>query len=261
MRSQITFIVFLFSAIGVWGQTPISTPVLPPTQTPAILTLAPEASAAPKGAFTPVPGEKFKLEDWVVNSAPVSVKPEERRTKPGVWMSTISLGAGIPQTPNLQQAYNTALHFGLGTGLRVSASLSFWLDFSLDQFNNKNADLTNHNNYMVVGLAGLAHYRFLASDFSPFVFGGPGLAYNENRTTVPVVDTTYNTVTLPISGDEFDFLMEGGLGAGYEAVAGLEFFIQGRLLWDLTSSNFAGIAYTDSPVKLIPLEAGAIFSY
>jgi hypothetical protein len=201
------------------------------------------------------------VEDWIDHPIPASVEKEKRRTKPGVWLSLISVGAGIPQSPNLQEAYNTSFHLGLGVGLRVSAPLSLWLDFSLDQSNNKNASLTHNNNYMLIGLAGLTRWRFLSSDFSPFVFLGPGLAYNENRSTIPVVDTTYNTVTVPISGYEFDFLMEGGLGFGFEALNGLEVFLQGRVLLDLTSTRFEAVGDTDSPVKLIPVEAGVVLCY
>jgi hypothetical protein len=267
----ICFLLSLLPQGGLSGQTPASPAVQTQTEVPIILTPTPTGTPHPSrettpgqgplGHFTPAPGEKFKLEDWVEHSVPSAVPKEKSLTKPGVWLSAISVGAGIPQSPNLREAYATGFHLGLGVGLRVAAPLSLWLDCDIDQFNNKNSNLTRDNNYMLVGFAGLARWRFLACDFSPFLFLGPGLAYNENRSTNAVVDATYDTVTLPISGSEFDFLMEGGWGVSYAALDGLEIFLQGRLLWDSTSPHFARIGYTDSPVMLTPVEGGAVLYY
>lgn len=253
---------------GQMAPSPLGTPQAEisviPSPTPAF-TPAPSAGAAPdqeiEGKFTPVPGEKLKLEDWIEHPSSGKAPKERSLTKPGVWLSQISVGAGIPQSPNLQAAYATAFHLGLGVGLRVSAPLSLWLDCDIDQFNEKNSSLTNNNNYLFVGFAGLGRWRFLTSDFSPFLFLGPGMAYNENRSTIPTYDSSYDIVTVPVSGSEVDFLAEGGAGVGYEAMNGLELFLQGRMLWDLTSPHFAGIAYTDSPVKLIPVEGGVVLCY
>ena len=75
------------------------------------------------------------------------------------------------------------------------------------------------------------------------------------------MDTTYQTVTVPINGSEVDFLLEGGLGLSFKALNGMEIFVQGRGLWAMTSPRFANVAYTDSPVNLFPLETGLIVSY
>lgn len=160
--------------------------------------------------YKPRPGDKVKLEDWVVGVSPVTQQGEDHMVRPGVWVSLISVGAGVPISPKLQEAYSTSFHLGLGLGWRASSHLSLWLDFTLDQFNSKNSQLTNDNNYMLITFASLALYRIFTSAFSPFFFLGPGLAYNEDRSTIPQVDTTLGIVTVPITSSEVDFLFEGG---------------------------------------------------
>ena len=276
MSSRLVASVSLFCLLAwgcVWGQT-----ISSPTPTPKPLGATPSASLPTQGsasvgeslsevrnepekAFTPTIGEKVNLQDWVVVASPTPVRPEDLRYKQGVWLSLISVGAGIPLSSHLQEAYSTAFHLGLGMGLKVSDPLSLWIDFNLDQFNNKNAGLTNNNNYMLIGLAGIVRYRILTGPLSPFVLLGPGLTYNEDRSTIPLVDTTYQTVTVPINGSEVDFLLEGGLGLSFKALNGMEIFVQGRGLWAMTSPRFANVAYTDSPVNLFPLETGLIVSY
>jgi hypothetical protein len=201
------------------------------------------------------------LEDWVIAGSSGAQQVEESKAQPGGWLSLISIGAGVPLSPKIQEAYSAPFHLGLGLGWRASNHFSIWLDFTLDQFNNKNSQLTNDNNYMLIVFAGLVRYRLLRSPFSPFLFLGPGLAYNEDRSTIPQVDTTLGIVTVPITSSEVDFLLEGGAGVSFEALNGLEIFIQGRGVWDTASSQFAKTAYTDSPVILLPLEAGVVLCY
>ena len=104
-------------ALGAWlllfpcalfGQDVVPAAPQTPTGYSALASPTPTGISIPSGEaqkpFVPVPGEKVKLEDWITHPASVTVRAEENRTKPGVWLSLISLGAGFLQDANLQTA-------------------------------------------------------------------------------------------------------------------------------------------------------------
>ncbi len=227
-----------------------------PTATPTFIV---NGSSSSLETPTPISSKPEML--WTLGPATTPVSPINRE-KPSKWVSSTGLGIGLPGSGNIQKAYGPAFAFDLGSGYLLSNRLSLWLNVGLDQFSSKNDSLTNGNNYMVIGAAFLIRARLLLSDFSPYFFLGPGLAYNENRSDNTIqYDSNTGYSNVPINSYEFDFLAEGGLGFQLKAGEGIDLYLEGKLIYDFASSHFAGTASTDSPDILIPLEMGVIFGY
>ena len=105
-----------------------------------------------------------------------------------------------------------------------------------------------------------ARYRLLESNISPYVFLGPGLAYNEYRSDGGIiVDTTTYYEYIPIDAIEFDFLAEGGLGLEMRLDKEMAVLLQGKLTYDFTTAHFANFGSTDSPNIVVPIEIGLLF--
>ena len=186
---------------------------------------------------------------------PEQMKPK----KPSPWMSSMGLGVGLPLSENLGQAYTMGFNADLGSGLKITNAFSLWLDFDLDLYTSKNDGLTHNNNYTMIEGALWARYRFLETDWSPFVFLGPGLSYNEYRSDQGAVYSPYTGGYIPVNSYEFDVLAEAGLGLEMKLGGGLTSFVQGKITYDFTSGGFAGFGNTDSPIIVSPLELGMIF--
>lgn len=170
------------------------------------------------------------------------------------------LGVGIPLSPHLTSAYSAAFNLNLGAGVRVSDQWTFWLDVALALYGSKNDHLTQGNNFNLINAALWARYRLLDSDFSPFVLGGPGLAYNENRSNnTEIYDPSTGDGYIPINGYEVDLMAEGGAGLDLRMGEGASVFLQARVAYDFTSPRFAGFASTDNPLVVMPIEIGMIF--
>jgi hypothetical protein len=225
--------------------TQVDTPATPLVYTPAAL---PTPNPAPIVAPTWAPEKAGNFPD---NPAPHKSSP---------WMSSIGLGIGIPMSRNLNKAYAPGFNFNLGSGYKITGQFSLWFDLNVALYSSKSNTLTGGNNYTMIGATFLARYRFLESDLSPYLFTGPGLAYNENRSNGVL---QYNPATgyayVPINAYEFDLLAEGGLGLGIRLGGGSEAFLQGKWTYDFTSPHFAGFASTDSPIIVMPLEMGLLF--
>lgn len=179
--------------------------------------------------------------------------------KPSPYMSSAGLGIGVPLSGHTRSAYTTGFDVDLGSGYKVSDNLSFWLDINLDLLNSQNNNATQGNNFTIIEAAFWARYRILDSDLSPFLFIGPGIAYNEYRSNQgAVIDYNTGYGYIPYTY-EFDFLAEGGLGLEMRMGGGLTGFLQGKVTYDFMSSDFAGYGSTDSPIIVMPLELGLIF--
>ncbi len=197
-------------------------------------------------------------------SVPAGLKPAEITVpyskKKSPWLSMTGVGIGIPLSPRLASAYTNAFNLNLGTGIRLSTQWTFWLDLSLALYGSKNDPLTGGNNLNLINAALWARYRLLDSDLSPYLFGGPGLAYNENRSNnTEIYDPSTGNGSVPINAYEVDLLAEGGAGLDLKIGEGASVFLQARVAYDFTSGHFAGFAYTDSPIKVMPIEIGMIF--
>lgn len=255
MLRIILFCTFLVLAAGSLkadespAQKPTPTPVhslaAPPVSTPAAL---PTPKPAPIVAPTWAPEKAGNFPD----------KPVPPKASP--WISSIGLGIGIPMSKNINKAYAPGFNFDLGSAYKITSQFSLWFDLDVDLYSSKNNTLTRGNNYTMIEAAFWARYRFLESDLSPYIFAGPGLAYNENRSNgVLQYDPTTGYAYVPINAYEFDLLAEGGLGLGLKLGGGAEAFLQGKWAYDFTSPHFAGYASTDSPIIVLPLEMGLLF--
>ncbi len=233
------------AASGVPSPTPTSSPV---------------QTAPPTPVFTPWPtSTPLVAPTWAPMSAgavPEAMKPK----KPSPWLSSIGLGAGVPLSGNLQTAYSAGFHAGLGTGLKVTDQISLWANFDLGLYNSRNDALTKNSDFTFIeGVLGL-RYRFLDSDVSPYLFGGPGIAYNEYRSNQgAVIDPATGYGYIPVNAYEFDFLAEGGVGLDVRMAKGMSAFLQGKMTYDFMSASFAGYGSTDSPLVIMPFEIGIIF--
>ena len=223
-------------------------------------TVTPTVTATVTMTYTPWPtNTPILAPTWAPESAgPV---PEEMKKKqPSNFMSSAGLGIGFPQSSNLQTAFGTAFNADLGTGYKLSSQFSLWLDLNLNLFNSRDNNLTHGNNFTIIEAVLWARYRLLASDFSPYVFLGPGLSYNEYRSNGgPIFDTVTYYEYVPINAIEFDFLAEGGLGLEVKLDKETAAFLQGKLYYDFTTAHFAGYGSTDSPNIVVPIEIGLLF--
>lgn len=239
------FIGLIVSSAAWAGETDVPSPAATPVAAVGGATLTP----------SPTP---------VLISAPPGLKPAEIATpypkKPSPWLSLTGIGVGLPLSPNLKSAYSTAFNLDLGAGYLVSRQLSLWLDVALALYDSKNDSLTQGNNFTLIDAALWTRFRILDSDFSPFLLAGPGLAYNENRSnSVEILDPNTGDGYIPINAYEVDFLAEGGLGLDLRMGDGASLFLQAKITYDFTSGHFAGFAFTDSPLVVMPVEAGVIF--
>lgn len=230
--------------------------------TPTLLpTVAPSPGTSSPGLPPPKPAA-IVAPAWAPEAAgPVSPR-EAARKKASPWLSQIGLGVGVPLSRGLGSAYASAFQVDLGSGLKVSDAFSIWLDLNLGFYNSKNDALTGGNNYTLIEAAFWGRFRLFPSTFSPYLFAGPGLAYNENRSDGALqYDPNTGYAYVPVNAYEIDLIAEGGLGLDLKMGGGTDVFLQGKLTCDFTSSHFAGYASTDSPVMVMPLEAGVIFGY
>jgi len=142
----------------------------------------------------------------------------------------------------------------------LTEQFSIWLDLNLDLYSSKNDGLTGGNNYTLINAALWGRYRILETDLSPYLFAGPGLAYNEYRSNVAFqYDPTTGYGNIPVNASEVGFLAEGGLGIDLRLGGGLDSYLQGKLTYSFITPHFAGFGYTDSPIVVVPLELGILF--
>ncbi len=242
--------IVFFVLIGISlsrAETKTATPTV--TDTPVVLS---------SPTITPTP---IRAPRWAPSAAgPVPAEAQAKGKSP--WMSSIGLGVGLPVSPHLEQAYTLGFNVNLGAGYKVNDAFSVWLDVALDLFSSKNDVLTQDNKFTLINASLWVKYRFLTSDFSPYLFAGPGLAYNENRSDqAPIYDPDTGIAYSPINAYEVDFLAEGGLGLEIKMAQGASAYLQTRLTYDFVSTHFANYAYTDSPIVIVPLEAGVLFGF
>lgn len=240
-------IIFLMAVTIVAPVFAEMTPTVTPTFTATTAgTPTPTPTYNPYPTFPPTP-----------IGSPAVMK---REAKDPNWISSTGLGLGVPLSAHLTQAYGSGFAADLGTGYKFSEDLSLWLDGTLELFNSKNDTLTGGNNFNLVGLALLVRYRFSDSGLMPYLFAGPGVAYNENRSDQGInydVNTGYGYI--PVNSYEFDPLVEVGLGLEMDFEKGMGVYFQGRLIYDMASTGFASQAYNDSPLTVMPFEMGLLF--
>jgi hypothetical protein len=231
-----------------------------PMPTPRALAATSEATGTATVYTSPTPTTTpIRAPQWAPSEAGIGSASITSR-KPSPWMSLTGIGIGLPISSNLGKAYSLGFNVELGAGYKVTDQFSLWIDVDLDLLNSKNDVLTNNNNFTLGEAAFWVKYRILTSDLSPTIFFGPGLSYNENRSnSVLLYDQNTGYESVPVNAYEFDFLVEGGLGLDLKMVEGIHAFLQGKMTYDFTSVHFAGFASTDSPIVVVPLEAGVLF--
>ncbi|HVM33379.1 MAG TPA: hypothetical protein VMU88_09620 [bacterium] len=234
-------------------------------------TVAPTATLPPAITATPGPSPASPpsaLKTPAIPAAPqwaqVKTVPKDVLVNPKLspWMSSLGIGVGIPAGAEFPKAYGLGFDLQLGSGYRLDDHWSLWLDFSLGQFGSRNDTLSQNNNFMMVEAALGLKYRLTDESFSPFLFAGPGLAYGENRSNQAVqYDPGTGSYDIPINRYEVDAVVEGGLGIDLRVADALHFYLQGRVVCDFISEDFAAYASKDSPLVLVPVELGILFGY
>lgn len=160
----------------------------------------PDGVDPPTAIPTPMPtSPPMVAPTWAPQTAG-SVPEALKSKKPSRWMSLTALGVGVPLSRNIQTAYSSGFNADLGSGYKVSDNFSIWLDIDLDLFGSKNDSLTQSNNFTLIEAALWARCRILDGDFSPYVFAGPGIAYNEYRSDQgPIVNYQYQYSYVPVN--------------------------------------------------------------
>lgn len=175
-------------------------------------------------------------------------------------MSLTGLGVAIPASANFKSAYDVGFGVDLGTGYRLSNQFSLWLDLGLTAYGSYINTATVDISYTIIDAALLARYQPITSVLSPYVFAGPGLAYNEVRNVDnTVLDTALGYFYIPVSAYEFDLLLEGGAGVELGLGQGAAFFLEGKVLCDIPSSSFANNISIDNQTLAIQVELGTLF--
>jgi hypothetical protein len=174
-------------------------------------------------------------------------------------MSLEDLGVGIPSSGNLRSAYGAAFNADVGTGYKLSDQLSLWFDVGLDTFGANNSTPSGTSNFTMINASFSMKYRFLTGGLNPYIFFGPGLAYNEIRGNTLQYDPTDEYLYIPVTAYEFDFFAQGGIGMEIGVGGGLDLFLQAKVIGDFVSSSFAGNAFVDTPTLATQVELGTLF--
>ena len=230
-------------AAGIPDPRPMSAPastieiVLSPTATPVSPVTLVAPGSAPSEADAP------------------GAKPIPRKTKgQSRWRSSMALGGVFPQSAGLQSNYPLGFNASLGSGYQFSDLLSEWIILDFDHLSPRGAQGTQYN---IVGLALWTKVNLTDSAISPFVFLGPGLAYNEIRSnTASGYDYYAGQFYFPVNAYEVDFLAETGIGLEWKLAETFRLFLEGKVTLNFLSSSFAPKALADSPSVLIPLQMG-----
>jgi hypothetical protein len=269
---------------GVWADDSFSVPLYDPIthqDVPApgqpTFTMTPAVTATPTATFSPSLAQVTATPSLGTTSSATLSTPlnapqwSEVKTTPrdlpinkkiSPWMSLLGVGADIPASSNIQKGYAVGFDLDLGTGYRLDDRWSLWINLELGQFTSRNDALTQNNNFLMIEAAFWARYRITGDDFSPYLFAGPGLAYNENRNNqAALYDPVTGYYNVPVNQSEVDFVAEGGLGLDLKTGEGFHVFLQGKVISDFTSPHFAHYASTDSPIVLVPVELGVLFGY
>jgi hypothetical protein len=224
-----------------------------PTPTPT-----PGSSPSPTAAPTPV-HTPLRAPTWAPTSA--GTEPGVHHEKKGAhWLSRTGLGLAVPASPSLQSNYSLGFGADVGTGYRLSDRLSLWLDFGLSAFNAKNPTAAVNNNYTLICAALSLKYRLATSGLAPYLFAGPGLAYNESRNVNnPQYDEYTGILYIPVTAYEFDPVLQGGAGLELDLGDGAAFYLQGKVLCDYLSPSFAADVEADNQTLCWQLELGTLF--
>jgi hypothetical protein len=290
MKKLFLWLALLLTLFPAWAEGARATPTFSPTFTPALsftptITSTPDLAATPRPTATSEPVNYYPTLVPITTPGPESTPSEKNEPgtspqnpgpggkgrhrggfgspkKDNKWLSSIGLGAALPMSANLRANYSLGLNVSLGTGYQLTDRLSAWADVDFDYFGASPNSIESSNGYTIVGLALWLRYCPFGTNLRPYLFAGPGLAYNEVRSTGTAVYDYYTGLFYyPINAYEFDFTAEGGLGLEYKVSDGLRLFLQGKITYDFTSENFAGNALTDSPAFFIPIQTGIIFGF
>ncbi len=244
--SVILLLILLFSK--AYGEPFTITPT--GTSTPTVVPALSTPSPSPTAMVAP---------EWAPSKASLPTYQEPKKPEKSRWETLTGLGASIPLSSHFQRAYATGFSLDLGEGYQFTDLFSGWLMVNIEPFNSKNDALTGGENFNLIDAALLAKVNLTSSGVSPYLFAGPGVAYNETRSNTAVVYDDYGDYYLPISSYEVDLMAVGGAGIDLKAAEGFKVFLQGKVVVDLTSSGFAYSSASDSPLILIPIQIGVIF--
>jgi hypothetical protein len=159
------------------------------------------------------------------------------------WFAQISGNSNFP-TGHLDQAVNQGWGGEGSIGYRLPGHIELSLESGYDTFQAKNNLFNGTWNMVPVVVKGQIYLGH--SMIRPYLFVAAGLAINSESASFLGITGTAN---------ETDFLEEAGIGFAFPLGNRSNFFIQGKVDFDNTSSHYA----KDQPTVFFPISAGFQF--
>jgi hypothetical protein len=168
------------------------------------------------------------------------------------WELQLGFGPFLPSAgSSLSKNYGSPSGGNFGFGVKATDFFSVLLVFDGCSYNatagappNGSASFNNGNLELVGKL------RLATKVFRPYLYAGPGLGFNNYN-----LQFNYNGLPSSSNYDETDFMAEGGAGMEIQLIPGINFFVQGGVVYNLTSRNFNNYG-VDSPLVTYPILGG-----
>jgi hypothetical protein len=160
----------------------------------------------------------------------------------GAWFIQINGDSGFP-TGNLANNVNQGWGGEGSIGYHFAHDYAVAVESGFDTYSAKGGANAQWNMVPLIFKVQMGGY---SAGVSPYLLLGAGVAFNSETATV-----------FGITGNasETDFLGEAGLGLAFPLSDKANFFVQGKVEADMTSSNYS----KDQPTVLIPINAGFQF--
>ena len=171
------------------------------------------------------------------------------------WELMFGSGMAIPNSNNFFQNYNSAFDFNYGIGYKLSNVLTILMEVDNAGFFPKNNTMGGSFNFGISNVGFLGKIRFSSRGIRPYVFAGPGIAFNSYN-----LNFTYQGLNASASKSEDDFLMEAGLGLEVPLIKGIYIFLQGKMSYVFMTNNYSNFGSVDNLTGVIPVQAGVVFS-
>jgi hypothetical protein len=212
------------------------------------------ASSTPTPSPTPEP-QAVKPVNFPGAFDPLTIELYAFRRSIAVGMEyQVGFGPFLSSSSRLSQGY-----FGysgvLLIGCKISDSFSVLAGLDGSSFKTKNRLLAQSTDLSDFNLLVLGKYRLAVKAVRPYLYAGTGLAFNSFG---PNPNDTGAAAAAP-SGEEADFMVEGGLGVEVQTFEDLFLFAQVGSTYDFTSEKFALAGYVDSPTSYVPVVFGIVF--
>ncbi len=162
----------------------------------------------------------------------------------GTWFMQMNGDLDSP-TGNLANAVNQGWGGEGSIGYRLSSHFQLSLETGYDTYSEK--DTAFNGSWNLVPLVVKGAYVMGSGFVRPYIFLAAGMAFNSRLA---------NFGSFTGSNNEADFLGEAGFGLSFYMGDRSSVFLQSKMEFDNTSSNYA----SDQPTILLPLNAGIKFA-